>query len=880
MRKNNLGKLHQTAAIITAMAMAISSPMTILADTVENETKTESSSEKNTESKNESSENKSSEKETEKSQNNNETAKKETEKTENNNETAEKETEKTENKNEIAENKSSEKETEKTENNNETVENKSSEKEAEKTENKNKTVKNKSSEQDTEMGGSQNESSENDDDFDPSVKPEAPAAPEAPEAFSGTAPTAPVKPVLPVKDIVSAPNAPELPEKPVQPNLEGLSAEEANALIDDYNVKVAAYNEAAAAYNESIDQYNSSAEDYNANEASFEELMAAYNASVAQYNLDAETYNAELAQYLNDLAAYKTAADDYNAKLENYAKELEKYNLRAEQYDAYIAGVNAEAELHNAEEDAKVAASQAEVDEYERQLAEWSRRREERVAIQEGHESVIQAQYDALGDISRITRDDIFGNKESDGPAGPDLSSIGYFDKDGRLVISWDKMKRQEDAKTIEVIKSDNPSGLTYNVINVHVYMKYKDIMDAICNGDYINNCMEKGWELEWHDDAVSLPKSLLDDMLIIEYETLTVDKNDIVFFTNQANLFPTLYSSRDAAGSVSWKSTENTLMTGRYLEGRTSGDYWANDGMYTGNAKACDANGNLTYDGIAGLNAGYTYRYMDNDLFEIYQEWKPNYINLYHQCTYNWFTWDSNLKPKAVAAYNPEYVELQKGAEKLENNYGALEIPEAEGEELSSLGPEEVENHRVNFLERLGRLNGLSRRAIPETVKTPENEEKTPEQPKTPETPKENPETKDTEEVKASAENEADVQTADRNDHGSGSLRSKSADSRKATVYTQQEEGIVLGAAREENAEGEVLGAARIETVTPDKGVLGANRNQNVKGANRNQNVNGATRNPMTGDETRTILWAVMSLAALAGLYIWSRFHERKEDK
>ena len=70
MRKNNLGKLHQTAAIITAMAMAISSPMTILADTVENETK--------------------------KSQNNNETAKKETEKTENNNETAEKETEKSE----------------------------------------------------------------------------------------------------------------------------------------------------------------------------------------------------------------------------------------------------------------------------------------------------------------------------------------------------------------------------------------------------------------------------------------------------------------------------------------------------------------------------------------------------------------------------------------------------------------------------------------------------------------------------------------------------------------------------------------------------------------------------------------------------------------
>ena len=133
---------------------------------------------------------------------------------------------------------------------------------------------------------------------------------------------------------------------------------------------------------------------------------------------------------------------------------------------------------------------------------------------------------------------------------------------------------------------------------------------------------------------------------------------------------------------------------------------------------------------------------------------------------------------------------------------------------------------------------------------------------------------------MKASEEHEADVQTADRNDNGSGSLRSKSADSRKATVYTQQEEGIVLGAAREENAEGEVLGAARIETVTPDKGVLGANRNQNVKGANRNQNVNGATRNPMTGDETRTILWAVMSLAALAGLYIWSRFHERKEDK
>ena len=988
MRKN-LGKMHRTAAVITAVAMAISSPMTILADNTENttESSSESSSEKeekeskkdtdkgsdkdtdkgsdkdtdkgsdkgsdkDTDKDTDKDSDKDSDKDTDKASDKEEkeadkasdkeekeadkASDKEEKEADKASDKEEKEADKEERKaekEEEKEEKKAEKEAEKAEKEAEKEE-KKAEKEAEKEEKKAEKEGQQGTETPSQEGqqGSETPAQEgqqgtetpaqegqqgtetpaqneagNDDDYDPSVKPESPQAPQAPEAFTRTAPKAPVKPVLPVKNNISAPDAPALPEVPVKPDLEGLDAETANRLIDEYNAKVAAYNEAAEAYNGSIDQYNLSAEDYNTNEASFEDLMTAYNTSVNQYNLDVEAYNAELAQYLNDLAAYQGAANEYNTQLTEYAAELEKYNRHAEMYDAYIAGANAEAEQHNAEEDIKVAASQEEVDEYNRQLAEWTRRKNEKEAIQQEHESVIQAQYDALGDINRITRADIFGDEGEGSESRPDLSSIGYFDDEDRLVIDWDKMKKQTDAKTIHVVEAEEKSGLTYTVTNFHVYMKYNSFMDAIY-GEYFNDYMERGWELEWHDGAVSLPKSLINDMLLIEYETVVVDKNDIVFFTNQANLFPTQYSSKDAAGNVNWNSTENTLMTGRYLEGRTAGDYWANDGMYAGNADPCDAEGNVVYTGVAGLNAGYTYRNMSDDYFTWYQDWSPNYINLYHQCTYNWFTWDSNAKPTAVTAYSPDYMEIREGAEKLENNYGELEIPEAEGEELTGLNLEEVKNNRIGFLGRLAALNSLDRIAVkaPEENKeqeaapevkdnadddkagSPKTEEKkdevkkeeTAERAEAPKAEAPKAEAEKAEAPKAEAPKaEAPKAEADRNS-GNTSGSNGTVSERRAERTSSTEGGSVLGANREykedeaaaaDEMQGEVLGASRLTTVTPEKGVLGAQRIQQVLGAERN---------PQTGDESKAIVWMAMYLAALAGLFGWIKAFRRKEEK
>ena len=334
-------------------------------------------------------------------------------------------------------------------------------------------------------------------------------------------------------------------------------------------------------------------------------------------------------------------AEEANVLIDAYNEQAEAYNEQAEAYNNYV-------DAHNAEEEVKVQESAEKVAAYEEQLAEWEHRKYEKAEIAAEHEALVDVQAEVLGDIGRITPETV--------------NDIGYLDADGNLVIALDDMKMSEDAKTIKVEKGETESDIKYDVVNVHIFLKHKSALEAIFYGEYYNDYdFDRGQVLDYTEDPtnpektfITLPKSILSDMVMIEYEHIEADKNDTVVLLNQGQLFTTTYSSKDReTGEVTWKSTEDTLMTGRYIDGYTAGDYWVNDGMLLHNGQTLES------------SAEYTASYGAREIVT-YQNKNENYLNwigrkamtVYNQFVYGWFTSDSNPKPAAVTQYEGDMLD------------------------------------------------------------------------------------------------------------------------------------------------------------------------------------------------------------------------------
>ena len=120
-----------------------------------------------------------------------------------------------------------------------------------------------------------------------------------------------------------APVAPEAPEAPEAPAVDELDAEEANALINEYNNAVDEYNEKADAYNAELDAYESE-------KAAYNEKAAAYNAEVEKDNAEAEEHNRAEAE----------KEEAYAKQVETYNQNLAKYEDKDAQYKARVQAQN------------------------------------------------------------------------------------------------------------------------------------------------------------------------------------------------------------------------------------------------------------------------------------------------------------------------------------------------------------------------------------------------------------------------------------------------------------------------------------------------------------------------------------------------------------
>ena len=331
--------------------------------------------------------------------------------------------------------------------------------------------------------------------------------------------------------------------------------------------------------------------------------------------------------------------EEANAKIDEYNAAVAEYNERAASYNEY-------AQAHNAEEEIKEQEQAAAVEKYEAELAEWNRRRTERAAIDAQQQEEAVRQEAALGNINRIYPKDIAEGKYN-------------VDEEGNFVLSLEDLVASEDAKTIRTKKDEEDSGLKYKVMNFHIFLKYTSIYDLIINGSYYTDyTFDMGQTLDYNRGSITLSKAIMDDLYMLEYEYVEADANDIVTVTNQGQLFPTLYSVKDpATGSVEWRSTENTLMTGRFLTGFTGGDYWINDGLLLSNGTVVNEDGEPIDDtGLPGTVHSFTYRDQNKD----YLEWAgQSNMNVYNQFVYTYFTKDSNPKPAVVNPYVPVILEM-----------------------------------------------------------------------------------------------------------------------------------------------------------------------------------------------------------------------------
>ena len=171
------------------------------------------------------------------------------------------------------------------------------------------------------------------------------------------------------------------------------------------------------------------------------------------------------------------AINAYNAAVEEYNKAVDAYNNTVEEKYASEQQVVSD---HNAAEDEKVQLSDEAIAAYE-----------ELKNKQENNEKLI-VEFDKKGIQATSTTD------------ADDLPST----RENYVVDA-------EDAKTIVVQKSPNPTGNQYYVINIHIYL------DEGWDGIEVSTSMD--------NDTFQIAQNKKDHMVKAEWEAVLVDENDIV---------------------------------------------------------------------------------------------------------------------------------------------------------------------------------------------------------------------------------------------------------------------------------------------------------------------------------------------------------------
>ena len=189
----------------------------------------------------------------------------------------------------------------------------------------------------------------------------------------------------------------------------------------------------------------------------------------------------------------------------------------------------------------------------------------------------------------------------------------------------WDDETSEENLKTIQIEKSNNPTGKTIKAINLHVYLKEDAVFNDLTSTFY--DSIE--------NNKFVLSENIKNNAALIEWEVATLDYDDTVTLSYQTNVFAG--NTGQIKGKEQWLGINNSrlVITSnpdvapinypfyyflRGIEGYTQG-YWSiGSDMYSANATEVnyDYSGGTTYSiHYAEKSATIHYYYNGEDTTE-----------------------------------------------------------------------------------------------------------------------------------------------------------------------------------------------------------------------------------------------------------------------
>ena len=141
----------------------------------------------------------------------------------------------------------------------------------------------------------------------------------------------------------------------------------------------------------------------------------------------------------------------------------------------------------------------------------------------------------------------------------------------------WEDETAEESLKTIQIEKSDNPSGKKVKVINVHVYLDESEPYSPDCYQTSIDR------------DTFELSEEMTNRAVLTEWETAEIDYDDTVTMSSEAE---------DFAGNITWLNGKRQWFGAdpkpyffRAIEGYTQG-YWMAGGSMMASTATVDEYG------------------------------------------------------------------------------------------------------------------------------------------------------------------------------------------------------------------------------------------------------------------------------------------------
>lgn len=164
--------------------------------------------------------------------------------------------------------------------------------------------------------------------------------------------------------------------------------------------------------------------------------------------------------------------------------------------------------------------------------------------------------------------------------------------------IDWEDETDEESLKTIQIEKSENPSGEKVKVVNVHVYLDESSPYSP----DYFYNSIE--------EDTFELSDEIKERAVLTEWETAEIDYDDIVTITSEAAEF---------AGNIVWLNGKRQWFGVdpkpyffRSIEGYTQG-YWMSGGSMVASTATTEE------DGWSPGGETYTVQYAEETAYSNY---------------------------------------------------------------------------------------------------------------------------------------------------------------------------------------------------------------------------------------------------------------------